>query len=30
MIFNTNFLKAFDIVPNGKRILLGMAVAYFQ
>jgi fumarylacetoacetate (FAA) hydrolase family protein len=30
MIFNSNFLKGFDVVPNGKRLFLGFALAYFQ
>lgn len=30
MVFNSNFLKAFDAAPNGKRLFLGIAVAYFQ
>lgn len=30
IIFNTVFLRSFDTVPNGRRILLGLSVAYFQ
>ena len=30
LIFNTGFLRSFDIVPNGRKILLGLSVAYFQ
>jgi hypothetical protein len=30
MIFNTNFLRAFEAVQGGKKILLGLATAYFQ
>ena len=30
MIFNEQFLMAFDRVANGRKILLSLAVSYFQ
>ena len=30
LIFNSNFLRAFESVPNGRRVFLGIATAYFQ
>ena len=30
MIFNTNFLKGFDTAPNGRKLLMSLAITYFQ
>lgn len=30
MIFSTSFIRAFEAVPNGRRIFLGICAAYFQ
>lgn len=30
MIFPTMFVKSFENVPNGIKVLLGLSVAYFQ
>ena len=30
MIFSSNFVKAFDTAPNGRKLLMSLAVTYFQ
>lgn len=30
MIFSSNFVKAFDTAPNGRRLLMSLAITYFQ